>query len=85
MKYPIDVAFVDEDSRVVGIDRRLSPGARSGWHRTARSAIELPAATLDATGTMLGDQLSIEEIITSPVVRKSRTAVAGHGTVPGTA
>lgn len=62
MRYPIDVAFLDAGGQVVGLSRGLAPGARSGWHSTARSALELPAGRLDETGTVAGDQM----VITTP-------------------
>jgi uncharacterized membrane protein (UPF0127 family) len=55
MKYPIDVAFLAPDGAVVALYRGLAPGARTGWHRTARRALELPAGTIAATGTREGD------------------------------
>ena len=55
--YPIDVAFVDEHGVVVALYRELMPGARSRWHGRARCAVELPAGTLAATGTEVGDVL----------------------------
>ena len=33
----------------------LAPGSRTGWHGTALHALELPAGTLDESGTVLGD------------------------------
>src|SRR5688500_17609725 len=62
MRYPIDVAFLDADGHVVGLNRALAPGSRSNWHRNARSALELPAGTLDETGTEAGDKM----VITTP-------------------
>ena len=55
MKYPIDVAFLARDGAVVALYPRLAPGARTRWHRGARSALELPAGTLAASGTREGD------------------------------
>lgn len=55
MRYPIDVAFLSADGEVVALYPRLEPGARTAWHRTARSALELPAGTFAATGTTVGD------------------------------
>ncbi len=61
MKYPIDVAFLDPDHRVVGVVDSLAPGRKSGWFRSARHALELPAGTLKATGTCEGDFILIED------------------------
>ena len=56
MRYPLDVAFVDERSTVVALYHGLAPRARTGWH-PARYALELPAGTLQSTGTAPGDTL----------------------------
>lgn len=60
MKHAIDVAFVDGDHTVVATYPGLAPGHRSGWHRAARGALELPEGTLDSTGTQVGDRLTIQ-------------------------
>ena len=62
MRYPVDVAFLDAEGHVVGLNRGLAPGARSGWYDNARSALELPAGRLDETGTVAGDRM----VITTP-------------------
>ena len=59
MKYAIDVAFLDREGRVVAVSPELQPGSRSGWHRKARHALELPAGVLRETGTTVGDALEI--------------------------
>ena len=59
MRYPIDVAFLDRAGKVVGICHRLAPGARSPFIRAARSALELPAGTLNAAGITEGDMLTL--------------------------
>ena len=59
MRFPIDVLYVNAAQEVVGIDRGLSPW-RFGWPRSdARFVIELPAGTVSATGTQIGDQLRV--------------------------
>lgn len=55
MRFPLDVAFLGPDGRVVAQYRQLLPGARTRWHRGARDALELPSGTLDATHTVEGD------------------------------
>ena len=62
MRYPIDVAFLDRSGKVVGICRELAPGARSPFVRAARSALELPAGTLDAAGITEGDTLTLSPL-----------------------
>jgi len=60
MRYPLDVAFLDRDGRVVEVYPALPPGAWSRWHRAAIQALELPAGTLGRSGTRPGDRLVIE-------------------------
>jgi uncharacterized membrane protein (UPF0127 family) len=57
MKYPLDVLFLDEQGTVVALYPGIAPGGRTRWHASARSALELPAGTLEATGTQVGDRL----------------------------
>jgi len=61
MKFPLDIAFLDAGNRVVARYERLAPGARTRWHRGARAALELPAGTLQETGTMEGDLVEYHE------------------------
>ena len=39
------------------------PARRTRWHRGARAALELPAGTLQETGTMEGDLVEYHEEI----------------------
>jgi uncharacterized membrane protein (UPF0127 family) len=57
MRFPLDVAFRDADGTVVAVYHNLPPGARTGWHRAAATALELPAGTLQASGTGVGDTI----------------------------
>jgi uncharacterized membrane protein (UPF0127 family) len=61
MKFPLDVAFLDAGNRVVARYPGLTPGAHTRWHRRARAALELPAGTLDETGTVEGDVVEYQE------------------------
>lgn len=61
MRYSFDALFLDRGGRVVAaIDsmpaNRMHPGARS-----AVAVLELPAGTIRATGTQLGDEIEWEE------------------------
>jgi uncharacterized membrane protein (UPF0127 family) len=47
---------------VVATYHRLAPGARTRWHAGARDALELPAGTLAATGTLDGDTIVCMEV-----------------------
>jgi uncharacterized membrane protein (UPF0127 family) len=61
MKFPLDVAFLGADNRVIAVYEWLSAGGRTRWHRAARAALELPAGTLRETGTMEGDLVEYHE------------------------
>jgi uncharacterized protein len=58
MRFPIDVAFVRRDGRIV----KTVAGLRA-WRLAASfqafAAIELPAGTLASTGTRAGDDLRL--------------------------
>ncbi len=58
MRFPLDVAFVDRNGEVVAVYAGLAAGRRTGYHRRARAALELPAGTLASTGTVPGDRLT---------------------------
>jgi uncharacterized protein len=61
MGYPIDVAFLDRSGKVVASYERVRPCRRTGWHRGAQSALELPAGSLGRAAVAVGDVLSLEE------------------------
>jgi uncharacterized protein len=60
MRYAIDVAFLDDDLRVVGTIADLRPGRLSPKIGAATSVLELPAGTLAALGIASGARLAIE-------------------------
>jgi uncharacterized membrane protein (UPF0127 family) len=57
MRFPLDVAFLDAEGGVLASYPALRPGARTPWHRRAAHALELPAGTLENSGTQVGDIL----------------------------
>lgn len=57
MRFPIDVAFLDHEGRVVATYDGIAPGNRSRTHKDARYALEVPVGTLSETGTRVGDTL----------------------------
>lgn len=61
MRYPIDVAFLDDEAEVVTMYRGLAPGTRTRWHTEAKMALELPEGTLAASDTHPGDRLTWTE------------------------
>jgi hypothetical protein len=58
MRFPLDIAFLDANRAVVAVYHSLPPGSRTGWHRNALHALELPAGTLMGSGTAVGDVLA---------------------------
>jgi len=59
MKFPIDVLFLDRKRRV----KKMHPNmvrSRIAFSLLSHSTLEVPAGTIKATGTELGDQLEIE-------------------------
>jgi len=60
MRYPIDVAFLDEGYRVVCTIDGLRPGRLSPWVACASSVLELPAGTLARTRLAAGTRVEIE-------------------------
>ena len=63
MAYPIDVLFIAKDGRVVKAVRDLKPGRVTWPVLAAHMALELPAGTIEASGTLPGDRL---EFVPSP-------------------
>lgn len=57
MRFPIDVAFLDEDGIIMAIYHRLRPNRRTAWHKRAAWALELPAGTLNENATATGHRL----------------------------
>jgi uncharacterized protein len=62
MSFPLDVAFIDNQGTVLAGYHHLRPGARTRWHRRASDALELPAGTLAASGTLEGDTIFYSEV-----------------------
>ena len=60
MAFPIDVAFVARDGRVVRVAHAVQPWRVGPFARGARFVVELPAGTLARTGTVVDDRLLLE-------------------------
>jgi uncharacterized membrane protein (UPF0127 family) len=59
MRFPIDVVYLDAGKTVVYVRSNLKPWRIAPVHMKAASVLELPSRILEATGTVLGDQLEI--------------------------
>jgi uncharacterized protein len=68
MRFPIDVVFVSSPAggpdgcrNVLFARRAVSPWRGVVWRvGGAKGVLELPVGTIDATGTVVGDEISIE-------------------------
>ena len=60
MKFPIDLVFIDGMGTVIGLSPDLQPG-RTATLGIRTSVLELPAGTIAATGTELGDSIVAED------------------------
>jgi uncharacterized protein len=61
MRFPIDVAFLDPDHRIVKLVPDMKPW-RATSARGARAVLELAAGESERRGLRLGDQLSVLEL-----------------------
>jgi len=59
MRFPIDVIFLDRDSRVRKVIRSMQPFRLSSLVFGAREVIELPSGTIFASHTEVGDIIEI--------------------------
>jgi len=60
MRYPLDLAFLDRDGRVLGIVRDVKPlRVAAGWG--ARATLEMASGTAAAAGLRPGDRLEWRE------------------------
>ena len=61
MKFPIDLVYIDKKRKVRKV-RNAVPAWRLSACLTAHSILELPAGTVEKTGTRAGDELLIETL-----------------------
>ena len=61
MKFPIDLVYLDKLKKVRKIRHRMVPWRLSAC-LSAHSILELPAGTLEQTGTKVGDELVVEKL-----------------------
>lgn len=58
MKYAIDVVFLDKQDRIVKVINAM-PAGKFSLCSGSSYVIELPAGTIEATGTVVGDKISL--------------------------
>ena len=76
MLFPIDLLFLDREKRVVDLEEHVRPFRISRVCLNARSVLELPAHTVDRTGTRVGDQLEIVRHDRPPVQQPSEEQIS---------
>ena len=69
MAIPLDVIHVDRTGRIVKILHGIKPWRLGPLVPTSRWVIEVPAETVQATGTQVGDLVElVEEVASGPAV-----------------
>jgi len=58
MKFPIDVIFLNKQNYVVAAIENLKPNRLTRLYPKSVSVLELPAGTIEATATMVGDEIT---------------------------
>lgn len=61
MRFPIDAVFIDSNNKIIYIVEGIKPWSVSKHVHSAKSVLELPAGTVSATGTRIGDELELYE------------------------
>jgi uncharacterized membrane protein (UPF0127 family) len=59
MRFPIDVIFLNKRNQVVALIKNILPNRLTGLYPKAVSILELPAGTIEATDTEVGDKIEI--------------------------
>jgi uncharacterized membrane protein (UPF0127 family) len=59
MKFPIDVVFLNRKNQVIAVIKNLKPNRITRLYPRAVSVLELPAGTIEATATEVGDEIEI--------------------------
>jgi uncharacterized membrane protein (UPF0127 family) len=78
MRFPLDVALLDQHGTVIAAYAPLLPWSRTRWHRQAAHALELPAGALTDSGTLVGDVLrwSLEAEVERPAMNQRMETVS---------
>ncbi|HXH66335.1 MAG TPA: DUF192 domain-containing protein [Candidatus Limnocylindrales bacterium] len=62
MQFPIDIAILDNDWKVIAIRRNLRPFRMTRVFWKAAAALELPSGMLEATSTLVGDRIEFDRV-----------------------
>ncbi|HEY9687049.1 MAG TPA: DUF192 domain-containing protein [Coleofasciculaceae cyanobacterium] len=61
MRFEFDALFVDKSMQVVHLKERMRPWRFTKFVKNGHAVLELPAGTIESTGTQLGDQLEFRQ------------------------
>lgn len=61
MRFEFDAIFVDKQNTVLHLVERMKPWRISKFVKGGRAVLELPAGTIAATQTQVGDQIELRE------------------------
>lgn len=61
MRYAVDAVYLDRRLRVIHLEAGLRPWRLGAVRYQAASVLELPAGTIAASGTAVGDQIGMGE------------------------
>lgn len=61
MKYAFDAVFIDRAMTVVGVYNRFRPNRISRIFPSADGVLELPAGTIEKSGTRIGDRIEFRD------------------------
>ena len=77
MRFAIDVLFLDEDGRAIHLLHAFKPSQISPLIGRSAMVLELPAGTLEKTGTQVGDWIEVS------LLNRAMAAAAGRLTDTG--
>jgi len=62
MQFPIDIAILDDDWRVLATRRDMRPFRITRMFWKAAAVLELPSGTLESTSTHIGDTIEFGRV-----------------------
>src|SRR5689334_9518249 len=78
MLFPIDLLFLNKQKEVIYLEEMVKPFRISKVSLKSSSVLELPAHTIDRTGTQVGDRLEIAAATTVRAARQASAVAAGQ-------
>jgi uncharacterized protein len=65
MRFPIDIAVLDNDWRIIAIRRDMRPFRMTRVFWKAAAVLELPSGMLESTSTLVGDSIEFARLGTA--------------------